>query len=185
LTGRPPSPRVTVSPDQLSLRPPGRDDESACRRAQAELTDYHFLLLWDPERPWDEYVDLLDGLRDGSAVPDDFVPSTFLLAEADGEIVGRLSVRFALNDFLATQGGHVGYAVLPRFRRRGYATALLRHGMAILSERGVSRILVTCDDDNAPSARVIERCGGVFESFVTTKDGTPLRRYWIDHTVSP
>ena len=174
-----------MPPGALSLRPPGRHDESACRRAQDELTDYPFLLLWDQDRPWGNYVDLLDRLRDGSAVPGDFVPSTFLLAEVDGEIVGRLSVRFVLNDFLAAEGGHIGYAVLARFRRRGYATALLHRGVGILEARGVSRILVTCDDDNASSAHIIERCGGVFESLVTTTDGTPLRRYWIDHTASP
>jgi predicted acetyltransferase len=185
LSRRGPSLSTSIPPGGLSLRPPGRHDESTCRRAQAELADYPFLLLWDPERPWSDYVDFLDGLRDGSAVPDDFVPSTFLLAEVDGEVVGRLSVRFVLNNFLAAQGGHVGYAVLPRFRRRGYATALLRHGVAILEDRGVSRILVTCDDDNAVSGRVIERCGGLFESLVTTTDGTPLRRYWIDHTAAP
>jgi hypothetical protein len=39
--------------------------------------------------PWHDYVDRLDGLRDGGAVPDGLVPSTFLLAEADGAIVGR------------------------------------------------------------------------------------------------
>jgi predicted acetyltransferase len=127
---------------------------------------------------------LLDALRDGSEVPDDFVPSTFLLAEADDDIVGRLSVRFVLNDFLAAEGGHIGCAVLPRFRRRGYATALLHRGVAILEDRGVSRILVTCDDDNAGSAHIIERCGGLFESLVTTRDGAPLRRYWIDQTAS-
>lgn len=31
------------------------------------------------------------------------------------EIVGRSAVRHELNEFLATIGGHIGYAVLPRF----------------------------------------------------------------------
>ena len=31
---------------------------------------------------------------------------------------------------------------------------------------GVERVLVTCDDDNAASAAMIERCGGVLESIV-------------------
>jgi predicted acetyltransferase len=125
---------------------------------------------------------LLDGLRDGSAIPDGLVPSTFLLAEdgASGALVGRLSVRFVLNDFLAAEGGHVGYAVLPAFRRRGYATELMARAVTIAHEGGVDRILAICDDDNLASAAVIERNGGVLESVVAPAgDGTPLRRYWV------
>ncbi len=130
--------------------------------------------------PWLDYVELLDGLRDGTAVPDGLVPSTFLLAELDGSIVGRLSVRFELNDILAAQGGHVGYAVLPRFRRRGHATELMRRAVSIARDQGLLPLLVCCDDDNTASATVIERCSGVLESVITPADGTPaFRRYWI------
>jgi len=41
-------------------------------------------------------------------------------------------------------------------------------------------VLVTCDEDNVGSARVIENCGGVFENMVAGSDGSvPKRRYWV------
>jgi predicted acetyltransferase len=165
----------------MTLRPPGPSDEAACQAAQAALTDYPFLLLRDEHMPWRDYIDRLDGLRDGTAVPGDFVPSTFLLAEVADEIVGRLSVRFALNEFLAAEGGHIGYAVLPSHRRRGHATELLRRGVAIAQDHGVPRLLVCCDDSNSASASIIERCGGLLESVVPAPahGDEPLRRYWI------
>jgi predicted acetyltransferase len=49
------------------------------------------------------------------------VSSTFLLAEVDGDIVGRVSIRHELNAYLPSVGGHIGYAVRPAYRRRGYA----------------------------------------------------------------
>lgn len=165
----------------LALRPPGPRDETACLAAQAEFESFPFLLHWEPGMEWSSYIARLEGMRRRADVPEGLVPSAFLLAEVEGELVGRVSVRFALTDYLAAQGGHIGYGVRPAFRRRGYATEILRLAVAIARSEGVGRILVVCDDDNVGSARVIERCGGVFESFVTTQEGSSrLRRYLID-----
>jgi predicted acetyltransferase len=103
-----------------------------------------------------------------------------LLAEVDHTVVGRTSVRHQLNDLLLAIGGHIGYAVLPGHRRRGYATEILRQSLLIAHTYDIARVLLTCDDDNVPSARTIERCGGVLENIVANPDGgPPKRRYWI------
>jgi predicted acetyltransferase len=99
--------------------------------------------------------------------------------EVAGKLVGRVSIRHELNAYLAELGGHIGYAVRPEFRRRGYATGILRQSLLVAQELGIDQALVTCDDENAGSARVIERCGGVLADVVPGPDGSaPKRRYW-------
>ena len=102
------------------------------------------------------------------------------MADVAGQIVGRTSIRFELNDVLLREGGHIGYGVLPQHRRRGYATEILRQSLVIVRAEGVDRVLVTCDEDNVGSRTVIESCGGKLESVVNAADGVPKRRYWID-----
>lgn len=168
----------------LQLRALTVDDEAAAVAGHEAMAGEHtFLLAYDPGRPWADYVASLERYRYGFDLPERFVPSTYLVAEVDGVIVGRASIRHEIsNEFLATEGGHIGYAVLPEHRRRGYASQILRQALEIAREIGIERALVCCDDDNAASARVIERAGGVFESIVTGEGGQPVRRHWFTLT---
>jgi predicted acetyltransferase len=129
---------------------------------------------------WATYLDALAAHRCGIMLPEGHVPATFLVADVGGQIVGRTSIRHQLDEYLAREGGHIGYGVLAEHRRRGYATTILRQSLIIARSVGVDRVLVTCDEGNVGSAMVIERCGGVFESLVDVESGPPKRRYWID-----
>ena len=167
------------------MRPLRLDDEAAFVAGHRALAaeGFTFGLGYEPGMAWDEYTERLASWRVGVALPDNFLPSTFLVADVDGQIVGRSSIRHSItNAFLAREGGHIGYCVLAEHRRRGYATEILRQSLVVVRSIGVERVLVTCDDDNVGSAPVIERCGGVFESLTENTEnpnGAPKRRYWI------
>ncbi|WP_433191770.1 GNAT family N-acetyltransferase [Nocardia sp. CA-107356] len=107
------------------------------------------------------------------------MPETYLVATVDDEVIGRASVRHTLNPALTRRGGHIGYAVLRQFRGLGYGTAILHTSISVARDLGVDRILVTCDDTNAASARIIESCDGILDSIEPWTDGTLVRRYWI------
>jgi predicted acetyltransferase len=174
---------VSTEPgDEVRLRPIHIADEAAALAAHAEMAPegFEFLLGWDRSMPWADYVAVVERRRHGFDLPERFVPSTFLVVEVGGELAGRVSIRHELNDFLRREGGHIGYGVLPAFRRRGVATAALRQSLVIARSYGADDVLVTCDDANVGSASVIEACGGVLDSVIDVADGSGrLRRYWI------
>ena len=171
------------TPDTLTLRALRVDDEAEALAAQRELADegFEFLPQRRPEEPWSQFVLRVQSQRDGLGLPTDYVPSTFLVADVGGRLVGRVSIRHRLNQKLRLEGGHIGYAVHPDSRRRGYGTEMLRQALALCEGLGIDRVLVTCNDDNVGSARVIERNSGVLREVVPdpTDQAKLHRHYWI------
>lgn len=82
-------------------------------------------------------------------------PSLWLLATSDGEPVGALTMT------RAAAGAWIEYlGVLAAYRRRGIAAALLERAFALCAERGLPRVLVSVDSDNATGASgAYERAG--------------------------
>ncbi len=109
---------------------------------------------------------------------DSLVPTDTFWVFAGDEMAGELHVRHYLRRTLLHHGGHIGYSVQPKFRSCGVASAMLRFGIERLRALGEVEALVTCDDENAPSARVIEKAGGV-RIPDTMLAGRPHRRYLI------
>ena len=166
----------------LVLRPVRVDDEAPFRAAHAALlaTDNFALgLNFDEDEPFQAFVDRHRAFALGQNLPDGIVAATFLIACVDQQIVGRVSIRHELNDFLRAEGGHIGYGVLQPYRRRGYATKILQDSLIIARSLGIDPALLVCDDDNVGSITVIERCGGELVDRATDSDGSLIRRYEI------
>jgi predicted acetyltransferase len=177
-----------MSPLSVELRWPRTNeaDEFLRARQAAEASEDMptFLHYYRDGMSLPEYLAVLAEQEQGINLPTpQHVPSTFLFGFAGPRIVGRVSIRHRLNDFLLHEGGHIGYMVLPEFRRRGYATEMLRQAIQIARVKcGTNRLLVTCDEDNVGSMRTIENNGGVLENVVDVLAGVPKRRYWVTLT---
>ncbi|MFW7433871.1 GNAT family N-acetyltransferase [Vagococcus carniphilus] len=112
-----------------------------------------------------------------------FVPSFqyVLYDPLTQEVLGLVSIRTELNDCLRQVGGHIGYSVAPSKRREGYGRLILKEALKKAKYHGLNRVLVTCDEDKVPSAKVIEANGGNLESIVFDSDSNKqVKRYWID-----
>jgi predicted acetyltransferase len=168
----------------IELRRPRPDDEDAFLEARSAVPADNptFLRNYRQGMTFTDFLRVIEDLRVGRGLPLDVAPSSFLFALCQGRIVGRASIRHTLTPPLGNLAGHIGYAALPEFRSRGYATQILRAAVRFAhDELGLDRVLVTCDDDNAASIRVIEKNHGVFED--AYQDATlrrQKRRYWID-----
>jgi predicted acetyltransferase len=76
----------------------------------------------------------------------------------DGEFCGSINFRHlhGTEELPEHVSGHIGYAVVPSKQRHGYATRALALMLPIAAKAGLSRVLLTCDDDNIASRKVIE-----------------------------
>jgi predicted acetyltransferase len=115
-----------------------------------------------------------DSAAESTWLPAGIVPATFRWWVDDAEYLGRLSIRHSLTPWLLDYGGHIGYVVRPSARGRGHATRMLAAALPLAADLGIDPVLVTCDDTNLASRRVIEANGGVFED----RRGEKLR-FWI------
>ena len=116
-------------------------------------------------------------------LPQGYVPQTTYWLIDGGEFVGEIGIRHYLNEKLLKYGGHIGYGVAYKYQNKGFGTKMLALALKKAKQLKLEKVLITCDDTNPASARVIEKNGGVLENKVTNIiDDKPVvtRRYWID-----
>ncbi|MYD10520.1 MAG: GNAT family N-acetyltransferase [Chloroflexi bacterium] len=136
---------------------------------------------WHPEilrRRFDEYLRVL---RQAESEPlAGMVPASrfWLIGDTD-HYLGDVDVRHCLNEALGRYGGHIGYNIRPSERRKGYGKLICRLGILEARKLGIGDILITCDDDNIGSRKVIEANGGRFQDRIDNGRAVLTRRYWI------
>jgi predicted acetyltransferase len=128
-----------------------------------------------------EYLKRIQRQSRAECLPPGWVPGTQFWLEDGGRIVAVARLRFWLNAELEHEGGHIGYDVRPSLRRHGHGTRVLALTLAEARRRGIARVLLTTDDDNVGSIKIIERNGGRLAGAVLSRiTGKKLRQYWIE-----
>ena len=98
----------------------------------------------------------------------------------DNQFAGKIDLRHELTPELRILGGHIGYDVSPLFRNQGVASEMLRKVLPLAKTIGLIEVLLTTDDTNLSSIKVIEKNGGVLKEKKMIAEGKPLKRYyWI------
>lgn len=118
----------------------------------------------------------------GEGLEPDIVPSSvYWLVDDAAKIHAELRLRHYLNERLLIDGGNIGYTVRPSSRRKGLGTELLRRGLVLAQQRGLERVLITCDAENLGSIGVIVANGGrEYTMGFSPITERPTRHYWLD-----
>lgn len=148
-------------------------DGSENRFAGASLIEMHDdILTW---------MDRVEAFSHEITCPDDKVPADVYVAvrESDEEIIGLINLRHHIDHpVLSTWGGHIGYNVRPSQRGKGYGREMLRLNLENARELGLDKVLLTCNEDNIASEKIILANGGEF-SDTYDNEGKKIKRFWI------
>ena len=151
------------------------------KKLKEGLFKKHDLMFLNPDEI--DIVQKMKDNRDRTKLIPGYVPSYDYFAVDDNKFIGIIHIRIELTPSLIQFGGHIGYAVNPKYWYQGYGTEILKCGLEKAKELiHDDKVLITCDDDNIGSCKIIERNNGILENKVvnTYNNETFLtRRYWI------
>lgn len=131
---------------------------------------------------YEDWLTHTQAYRKAENAQSDWVPSTtfFAVRKTDQHIVGIIDIRHHINHpFLRSYAGHIGYAVRPSERRKGYASEMLQLGLDYAYSLGIEEVMLGCYADNIGSYRTIEKQGGILTEEKQDTNGRNVRIYWI------
>jgi len=115
--------------------------------------------------------------REREAEPDKgYVPAYDFALRLDGVTAhaGRVQLRAVCTPHLELYGGYFGYAVEPEYRGRRLAERAVRLLLPLARRHGIDPVWITCNPDNGPSRRTLERLGAQLVELIALPAGTDM-----------
>lgn len=125
------------------------------------------------------YIERAEKDERGIDLQELWVPSSTFWLIDNNKIIGRLNLRHRLNNNLIKRGGHIGYYIRKKYRHQGYGTQILKLALPKARQLGLKKVLITCDNDNVASWKIIEKNNGRLRNKII-RDKKLIRRYYID-----
>lgn len=125
-----------------------------CRETWGHVHDDY--ILNDPAQYEEWRHTLLRKYRDserGIGLPEGFVPSVTYWIMKTGGVIGVVNIRPELNDRLRDYGGHIGIAIRPSCRGKGYLRMIRPLLLEKTRDLGIREILLTGEVSNISGIR--------------------------------
>ncbi len=108
------------------------------------------------------------------------LPTSIFDLVSDGKVVGMVQIRHKASAGLGVPeqcASHIYYQVNEADRGHGYGKEALRLALGEVKKLGLPLAVVTCDENNFASKRVIEANGGVHINTCVCDNGKVLLKY--------
>lgn len=171
--------------ERLILIKPSKSIESGIQEYKQEFLEFGELRIngscgitfYDD---FDSWLKIAQSIEKETLSRDDVHASTFFtIRESDKKVIGSIQIRHSLTEELRKYGGHIGYAIRPSERKKGYGTQQLALVLEYAKQMEIFKIMISCESDNVASAKTIMACGGRLTEEKMIR-GVMHQIYWID-----
>lgn len=117
--------------------------------------------LLDKKDDIEEWLEYVENNSKKESVSSDWVLTDTFMAFSKNKIVGIISLRHELNDFLKDYG-HIGFSVIPSERKKGIATSMLGEVLKVAKNNNMTEVQLSTEEKNIASIKTIEKMNGKY-----------------------
>ncbi|MDF1617979.1 GNAT family N-acetyltransferase [Petrocella sp. FN5] len=134
------------------------------------------------EKNFSEFMNELIDMSEGVNIKKGWAPcSSYWLIDNNEEVIGVIRIRHRVDNDSLEMAGHIGYEIKSSKRKKGYGQRLLELGLMEARKIGLQKVLITCDEDNVASKRMIEKCKSKYKkSIFDEESGKNILQYEVD-----